>query len=105
LPQHREAVARALADQALNEPHSITLSDAGFITAEYELDDAELRRLGTPVRSFAERRLLVIRAGLLPFGFRDYRVDVTGSPREAAVVTRYGAALLTESGLMRWVAP
>ena len=105
LPEHRVAVAKALAARGLTAPRALSLSSVGFVTAEYALDEAEVRQLRLPLREFAEQRLFTIREGLLPFGFKDFAVRVDGGSPSAPLVRRSGAARITESGPMTWMTP
>jgi len=105
LPEHRAAVAKALAGRGLTAPRALSLSSHGFVTAEFALDEPDVRQLRMPLREFVEQRLFTIREGLLPFGFRDFEVHVDGDSPGTPRVTRYGAARITESGPMRWMTP
>jgi hypothetical protein len=105
LPAHRAAVAKVLAARGLTAPRALSLSPTGFVTAEYALDEADVRQLRVPLQEFAEQRLFAIREGLRPFGFKDFDVRVDGGSPSARLVTRYGAASITESGPVKWMTP
>jgi len=105
LPRHRDAVANVLAARALSQPVQLSLSDVGFVTANYELSEAFIRELADPLPLFAEQRLLAIREALLPFGFENYTVNINGTPPGADFLQRYGASRLTADGSVEWVQP
>lgn len=99
--EHRTAVTRALEAKAYTQPNSLELASTGFVTATYEVPS----NLAIPHRRFGEDRLLVIREALLPFGFKDYRVNVNGPPPGTGLVRRYGAARIIGGGSVEWIAP
>jgi hypothetical protein len=103
--QRRDAID-ALKDKALTLPTSLEVASNGFVVAEYELSDAYVAQLPIPLRRFAEMRLLAIREGLLPHGFKDYRVNINGPPPGTGLIKRYGAArYIAVGGSVEWVKP
>ena len=104
--EHREAALAALRKRALTEPASIELASSGFVTADYVLDDVYVNRLAIPLNRFAEMRLLAIREALLPFGFKDYRVNINGPPPGTGLTKRYGSArFIGAGGELEWIRP
>jgi hypothetical protein len=105
LSTHREAVRAALAAKAYDEPTRIEINSNGFIVAEWELSDRYANQLAIPLKTFGQQRLLVIREALLPFGFKDYRVNVNGTPPGTGLTKRYGSARFIDGGSVEWITP
>lgn len=99
-PEHTDAVQRALAAKAYAQPNGLELR-GGFIVATYVVQND----LAIPHRTFAQDRLLVIREALLPFGFKNYRVNVNGPPPGTGLIRRYGAARFIDGGSVEWLTP
>lgn len=95
-------VRKELEYKHLTAPKRLELSSAGFVVAEYELSDDELSD-ARPLRAFAEKRLLAIREALLPSGYKDYRVNINGTPPGTGLVRRYGAARFIDGGSLEWI--
>lgn len=102
-PAHRAAVEAALKASGFDQPSTIELASSGFIVAEYVISDPSI---AIRARSFGEARLLAIREALLPFGFKDYRVNVNGPPPGTGLVRRYGSArFIGIGGKLEWQTP
>jgi hypothetical protein len=96
----RQAVDEAFAKKAYIQPTHLEV-DHGFVIADFEVSDDFL----IPKRRFGEDRLLVIREALLPYGYKDYRVNVNGPSPGAGLTRRYGSARLLEGNSLEWVTP
>jgi hypothetical protein len=94
-----------LKSRALTQPDDLTISGAGFVTADYVLADAYRAQLAIPLSAFAEVRLLAIREALLPFGFKNYRVNINGTPPGTGLTRRYGSARYIDGGKVEWLKP
>ena len=102
--EHRAAVSRELLARKLGEPNSLTTRDA-FIVADYETTSLAVRLAGG-AEAFGEARLLAIREALLPFGYKDYRVNVNGPPPGTGLIQRYGSARFIDAGgTVEWLPP
>ena len=100
-PEHHAAIGRTLTAKAFTIPDRIEVTSTGFVTATYEVPAS----LAIPHRRFGEDRLLAIREALLPFGFKNYRVNVNGPPPGTGLVRRYGAARFIDGGSVEWITP
>jgi hypothetical protein len=100
--EQREAVMSAFRMDGRVPPESIELV-GNCVVAEFLLTDEHRRELQNPVREYAERRLIMIREALLPFGFTDYRVNVNGPPPGTGLIKRYGSARLMGNGSVEWL--
>lgn len=98
-----DEVANALRTKDLSAPKSMEVR-SGFVVSAYELDEAEVVR-NTPLRAFAESRLLAIREVLLPYGYVDYRVDINGPPPGTGLIRRYGSSRYINGGTIEWLKP
>jgi hypothetical protein len=99
--EHREAVRAAIASHAWIPPVNLELR-AGIIVADFEVPADVL----IPKRTLGEERLLAIREALLPFGFKDYRVNINGPPPGTGLTLRYGSArFLDAGGRLEWLPP
>ncbi len=98
--EHTGAVQRALAAKAYAQPNELELR-GGFIVATYVVPN----NLAIPHRTFGQDRLLVIREALLPFGYKNYRVNVNGPPPGTGMIRRYGSARLINGGSVEWLTP
>jgi hypothetical protein len=104
--EHHEAVRKQFDAQGLTQPTELTISEAGFVTADYIVTDVERRRLTMSLREFGELRLLAIREALLPYGFQDYRLNVNGPPPGTGLIRRYGSArFIGVGGKLEWLTP
>jgi hypothetical protein len=102
--EQRDDAIQALKEKALTLPTSLEVASTGFVVAEYELPDAYVAQLAIPLRRFAEMRLLTIREGLLPHGYKDYRLKINGPSPGTGLIRRYGAARYA-GGSVEWVKP
>ncbi|OFV90128.1 MAG: hypothetical protein A3G76_12590 [Acidobacteria bacterium RIFCSPLOWO2_12_FULL_65_11] len=99
--EHRAAVATAHAAKAWLLPKAIDLS-SGFIVVDYEIPADFL----LPPKTLGETRLVAIREALLPFGFKNYRVNVNGPPPGTGLVRRFGSARYIDGGgKVEWLTP
>jgi hypothetical protein len=80
-------------------PDSVELR-LGYVVADYSVPN-----LSGSARSFGEARLLAIREALLPFRFKDYRVNVNGPPPGTGLIRRYGSARYIDGGTVEWLTP
>ena len=103
--EHRAAVSAMLKARQLSDPNQLEVASSGFVTADYEVPDLAVGVDPGGVRSYAAARLLAIREALLPFGFRNYRVNINGPPPGAGLVRRYGSARFIEGGSLEWITP
>jgi hypothetical protein len=85
---------------AWNKPKAVELR-SGIVVIDYEVP----LDLAIPHRTFGETRLLAIREALLPFGFKDYRVNVNGPPPGTGLTRRYGSARFLSGGPIEWLKP
>jgi hypothetical protein len=93
------AIDTAHASHAWSRPKSIELR-SGFVVVDYEID-----RPLIPPKTLGETRLLAIREALLPFGYKNFRVNVNGVPPGTGVVRRYGSARVIAGGQLEWLTP
>lgn len=96
--EHRAAIDAVHKTHAWTDPTEIELR-SGIIVVTYEVP----RTLAIPPRTFGETRLLAIREALLPFGFKDYHVNVNGPPPGTGLVMRYGSSRFLEPGPVEWL--
>ena len=103
--EHRAAVEAAFKDQGL-EPTSLELSDAGFVVADFTLSNEQANFLRGGLSKYGEQRVLLIREALLPFGFKDYRVNINGAPPGTGLIRRYGSSrFIGAGGKVEWLTP
>lgn len=101
--EHRRAVESALKANNLDQPSTLELESTGFVTATYVLSDPSVP---FKARSLGEARLIAIREVLLPFGFKDYRVNIEGPPPGTGLIRRYGSArFIGAGGKLEWLTP
>jgi hypothetical protein len=98
---HREAIERVHSMHAWTRPTHVEVSSVGFVVVEYEVPDG----LAIPPRTFGETRLLAIRDALLPYGFKDFRVNVNAPSPGTGLVKRYGSARFIDGGSVEWLTP
>jgi hypothetical protein len=98
--EHLAAIEAAHVPHAWERPKSIELRN-GIVVVDYEVPDSLL----IPHRTFGQDRLLAIREALLPFGFKDYRVNVNGPPPGTGLTRRHGSARFLEPGPVEWLTP
>jgi hypothetical protein len=99
--EHHAAIEAVHSKHAWIRPNKVELSSAGFVTVEYEVGPG----FAIPHRTFGQDRLLGIREALLPFGFKNYRVNVNGPPPGTGLVRRYGSARYIDGGQLEWLTP
>ncbi len=99
--EHRAAVEAAHKPHAWQLPVKVEVSSAGFVVMDYEVP----RDLLIPARTFGEERLLAIREALLPFGFKNYRVNVNHPPPGTGLTERVGSARFIDGGRVEWLKP
>lgn len=98
--EHYAAINTVHASHAWTKPRSIALS-SGIVVVDYETSP----EVAIPARTLGETRLLAIREALLPFGFKDYRVNINGPPPGTGLVRRYGSARFLSGGPVEWLTP
>lgn len=103
--EHRTAVMDALRADQRQPPESIELDTTGFVVAEWTLTDDQVKGLSVTTRQFGETRILLIREALLPFGFKNFRVNVNGTPPGTGLVRRYGSSRFIDGGTVEWLVP
>ncbi len=103
--EQRETVTEALRADNRDLPQSLELESTGFIVAQWELTDSQVKSLSVPIRQFGETRLLLIREALLPYGFKNFRVNVNGTSPGTGLVRRYGSARFIDGGSVEWLTP
>jgi hypothetical protein len=99
--EHLGAVRAAHTVHAWIQPNTVELNSVGFIVAEYVIPDD----FAIPPKTLGQTRLLAIREALLPFGFKDYRVNINGIPPGTGLIRRYGSARLIGGGSLEWLTP
>jgi hypothetical protein len=105
-PEEQTAVEAVLAKKAYPRPISIEVASSGFVTATFELSDEQRRGLAIPLPTIGETRLIAIREALLPFGHKNYRVNINGPAPGTGLVRRYGSARFIDAGgKVEWLAP
>lgn len=100
--QHAAVINAFRADGRV-PPESIVVEGSGFVVAEFLLTDEHRKELTGTIREYAERRLIMIREALLPFGYEHYRVNVNGPPPGTGLIKRYGSARLIGNGSVEWL--
>lgn len=101
--EQRAAVMDAFKQDGRVPPETITIEGSGFVVAEFLMTDEHRKDLTGTVREYAERRLIMIREALLPYGFENYRVNVNGPPPGTGLIRRYGSARLIGNGSVEWL--
>jgi hypothetical protein len=102
--EYRDAVSAVLRQQRLEEPVDIDVTGSGFVTADFEISDDRVRDLRIPLSSYGETRLLAIREALLPFGYKNYRVNINGPSPGTGLVRSYGSSrFIDPGGTVEWL--
>lgn len=99
--EHRMAIEAAHKPHAWELPVNVEISSAGFVVADYQVPVT----LAIPPRTFGQERLLAIREALLPFGFKNFRVNVNGPPPGTGLIRRFGSARFIDGGCVEWLTP
>jgi hypothetical protein len=99
------AVHEWLSGNGLEAPLTIALDATAFVAADFEVPDDTLTGDRRALQQFGERRLRAIRDALMPFGFEDYRVDLTTRAPGSGVAKHLGSVRSIDGGPIEWVAP
>jgi len=96
-PEHLAAIEASHKDGVTIRPIDVELR-SGIVVIDYEIPTT----VGAVAQTFGEARLVAIRAALLRFGYKNYRVNVRRAGEGLA--TRYGAARFLDPGPVEWLA-
>lgn len=101
----QKAVLSVLSSKGLPTPQSIRVESTGFVVADVELTEAQVRQLRS-IQQTGQDILLTIREELLVDGFKSYRVNMNGPPPGTGLVRRFGSARFIDSGgKVEWLTP